>query len=251
MSFISMPPHATASLAAGPAAAAATVSGPDERFSFHDLIDIVNPLQHIPVVSTIYRAITGERIKTFPKIAGDTLFGGVTGFLSSVADTIFERITGKSVGDTVLSWVEDEISPSSTTAPTAVASAAPANESNTPAATATMSFGDRLVAWVEDLVSPSQPAPALASAAPATTAVATAAPTPATTAVATAAPTPLTPEPANVSPASLDTIVIPGQTALMMAMSRRNIDQELAARAASAYRSTFNVSDKAAASALH
>jgi len=239
MFFISMPPHATASLAAGPAAAAATVSGPDERFSFHDLIDIVNPLQHIPVVSTIYRAITGERIKTFPKIAGDTLFGGVTGFLSSVADTIFERITGKSVGDTVLSWVEDEISPSSTTAPTAVASAAPANESNTPAATATMSFGDRLVAWVEDLVSPSQPAPALASAAPATTAV------------ATAAPTPLTPEPANVSPASLDTIVIPGQTALMMAMSRRNIDQELAARAASAYRSTFNVSDKAAASALH
>lgn len=239
MFFISMPPHATASLAAGPAAAAATVSGPDERFSFHDLIDIVNPLQHIPVVSTIYRAITGERIKTFPKIAGDTLFGGVTGFLSSVADTIFERITGKSVGDTVLCWVEDEISPSSTTAPTAVASAAPANESNTPAATATMSFGDRLVAWVEDLVSPSQPAPALASAAPATTAV------------ATAAPTPLTPEPANVSPASLDTIVIPGQTALMMAMSRRNIDQELAARAASAYRSTFNVSDKAAASALH
>ena len=239
MSFISMPPHVTASLAAGPAAAAATVSGPDERFSFHDLIDIVNPLQHIPVVSTIYRAITGEHIKTFPKIAGDTLFGGVTGFLSSVADTIFERITGKSVGDTVLSWVEDEISPSSTTAPTAVASAAPANESNTPAATATMSFGDRLVAWVEDLVSPSQPAPALASAAPATTAV------------ATAAPTPLTPEPANVSPASLDTIVIPGQTALMMAMSRRNIDQELAARAASAYRSTFNVSDKAAASALH
>jgi membrane-associated protease RseP (regulator of RpoE activity) len=239
MSFISMPPHVTASLAAGPAAAAATVSGPDEGFSFHDLIDIVNPLQHIPVVSTIYRAITGEHIKTFPKIAGDTLFGGVTGFLSSVADTIFERITGKSVGDTVLSWVEDEISPSSTTAPTAVASAAPANGSNTPAATATMSFGDRLVAWVEDLVSPSQPATALASAAPATTAV------------ATAAPTPLTPEPANVSPASLDTIVIPGQTALMMAMSRRNIDQELAARAASAYRSTLNVSDKAAASALH
>ena len=236
MSFISMPPHVTASLAAGPAAATATASGTDEGFSFHDLIDIVNPLQHIPVVSTIYRAITGEHIKTFPKIAGDTLFGGVTGFLSSVADTIFEKITGKSVGDTVLSWVEDEISPN-TPASTAVASA---NPSTAPVpATTHMSFDDRLVAWVEDLVSPSEPATALASTAPAATTV------------ATAAPTPLTAEPATVSPASLDTIVIPGQAALMMAMSRRNIDQELAARAASAYRSTLDVSGKAAASALH
>ena len=30
-------------------------------FSFHDLLDTINPLQHLPVVSTIYRAITGDR----------------------------------------------------------------------------------------------------------------------------------------------------------------------------------------------
>ena len=120
MTAVDFSAHVTNPLAAGPAAAAATASTTGEGFTFHDLLDIVNPLQHIPVVSTIYRAITGDQIKTFPKIAGDTLFGGVTGFLSSVADTIFEKITGKSVGDTVLAWVEDEISPTNTTA-TAIA----------------------------------------------------------------------------------------------------------------------------------
>jgi hypothetical protein len=93
---------------AGPTAANA--QGSDRGFSFGDLLDIVNPLQHIPVVSTIYRAITGDQIKTFPKIAGDMLYGGVAGFFSSVADTIFEKITGKNVGDTVLAWVEGEFS---------------------------------------------------------------------------------------------------------------------------------------------
>src|ERR1700690_1061793 len=109
MSFVSMPPHLTAPLAAGPAAVSATGSSADQGFSFDDLIDIVNPLQHIPIVSTLYRAITGDHIKTFPKIAGDALFGGVTGFISSVADTIFEKVTGKNLGDTVLGWVEYEI----------------------------------------------------------------------------------------------------------------------------------------------
>lgn len=237
MTAVDFSAHVTNPLAAGPAAAAATASTTGEGFTFHDLLDIVNPLQHIPVVSTIYRAITGDQIKTFPKIAGDTLFGGVTGFLSSVADTIFEKITGKSVGDTVLAWVEDEISPTNTTA-TAVAAGAPAATSDTPASTDTpsgKSFGDRVLAWVEDLVSPSSPATALASAAP----------------VATSAPVALTAVPAAVTPASLDTIVIPGQAALLMAMTRKNIDQDLAARAANAYRSTLTVSGKAAASALH
>jgi len=30
--------------------------------SFSDLLDIINPLQHIPIASTICRAITGDRI---------------------------------------------------------------------------------------------------------------------------------------------------------------------------------------------
>ena len=36
--------------------------GPD-GFTFLDMLDIINPLQHIPVVSTLYRAITGDTIE--------------------------------------------------------------------------------------------------------------------------------------------------------------------------------------------
>jgi hypothetical protein len=72
-------------------------------FSFHDLLNIVNPLQHLPVISTIYRAITHDTIKPFEKIAGDTIYGGPMGFIGSLADTIFQKITGKDFGDTVLS----------------------------------------------------------------------------------------------------------------------------------------------------
>lgn len=76
----------------------------DSGFSFHDILNIVNPLQHIPIVSTLYRAITGDTIKPFDKIAGDTLYGGVIGFVSSMADTVFQAVTGKDFGDTVLAF---------------------------------------------------------------------------------------------------------------------------------------------------
>jgi hypothetical protein len=155
----------------------------DSGFSFGDLLDIVNPLQHIPIVSTIYRAISGDQIKTFPKIAGDALFGGVAGFISSVADTLFEKITGKTVGDTVLAWVEKEIS----NPPSAITASVPA--ASTP--------------------------------------------------------------PALVAPAFLNSIVMPGQDALLTALTRKSVDQELALRAATAYRSSIDIASKAASSALH
>src|SRR5471032_398531 len=71
---------------------------------FHHVLDVINPLQHLPVVSTIYRAITGEHIGSIEKIAGDTLYGGLWGAVASVADVAFEAITGKSVEDTALAW---------------------------------------------------------------------------------------------------------------------------------------------------
>lgn len=75
---------------------------PDSSFSFHDLVSIVNPLQHLPVIGTLYRAITGDKIGTPEKIAGDTLYGGLLGAVASIADSAFEAVTGKDVGDTVL-----------------------------------------------------------------------------------------------------------------------------------------------------
>jgi hypothetical protein len=71
-------------------------------FSFRDLLDVVNPLQHIPVIGTIYRAISGEKIGTLERIAGDALYGGVWGAISAAADSAFEAVTGRDFGSTML-----------------------------------------------------------------------------------------------------------------------------------------------------
>ena len=78
---------------------------------FHHLLDVINPLQHLPVIGTIYRAITGEHIGPVEKIAGDTLYGGLWGAVSSVADVAFEGITGKSFEDTALAWIKGDDRP--------------------------------------------------------------------------------------------------------------------------------------------
>lgn len=88
-------------LAAPPAQAKTAEAKSESGFSFGDLLDIINPLQHIPVVSTLYRHLTGDKIGTPEKIAGDTLYGGLTGLACSIGDTLFAELTGKSVGDTV------------------------------------------------------------------------------------------------------------------------------------------------------
>lgn len=77
-------------------------SSSDWDFSFHNLLDIINPLEHLPVIGTLYRAITGTHIGIPEKIAGDALYGGLWGAISSVADAAFEAVTGKDFGDTVL-----------------------------------------------------------------------------------------------------------------------------------------------------
>lgn len=86
---------------------AAADAAPHESF-FHHLLDVVNPLQHLPVIGTIYRAITGEHLDPVEKIAGDTLYGGMWGAVSSIADVAFEGLTGKTVEDTVLSLFKSD-----------------------------------------------------------------------------------------------------------------------------------------------
>ncbi len=45
----------------------------EDGFTFADLIDIVNPLQHIPVIGTIYRRITGDTLDPGARLAGGAL----------------------------------------------------------------------------------------------------------------------------------------------------------------------------------
>lgn len=84
--------------AKGTIAPAKPASANDEPFSFWDVLDLVNPLQHVPIVNTIYREATGDTIKTPMKIIGSTLIGGPIGFASAVADGLVEETTGKDMG---------------------------------------------------------------------------------------------------------------------------------------------------------
>lgn len=48
----------------------------DGALTFGDFLDIINPLQHLPLVSTIYRAITGDDISVGSRAAGALIYGG-------------------------------------------------------------------------------------------------------------------------------------------------------------------------------
>ncbi len=78
-----------------------------DGFTFSDLIDVVNPLHHIPVVGPIYRKITGDNIDSLPRITGSTLFGGPIGATVAVAETVLEAITGKDTGAHLIAMLKD------------------------------------------------------------------------------------------------------------------------------------------------
>ena len=80
----------------------------DDGFTFFDFLDIVNPLQHIPFVSTLYREMTGDSIDPGSRIAGGTLFGGPIGAAISVANVALEYQTGKDMGEHMIALFEDD-----------------------------------------------------------------------------------------------------------------------------------------------
>lgn len=71
-----------------------------QSIGFGDLIDAVNPLQHLPVVSVLYRHLTGDTISPAAKVVGDTAYGGPLGLISSLGDMLLQKMTGKGLGDT-------------------------------------------------------------------------------------------------------------------------------------------------------
>ena len=53
------------------------------EMSFAEFLAGLNPLHHLPVIGTIYREATGERIPPVMRVIGGALFGGPVGMLSS------------------------------------------------------------------------------------------------------------------------------------------------------------------------
>ncbi|MEP3115256.1 hypothetical protein [Nisaea sp.] len=75
--------------------------GPD-GFGFDDFVDIVNPLQHLPFVSTLYREFTGDTIAPAARTAGSALYGGPAGLVAGVANVMFEAESGSDIGATMI-----------------------------------------------------------------------------------------------------------------------------------------------------
>lgn len=55
----------------------------NNSFGFSDVIDMINPIQHIPIVSNLYQSATGDKIGAVAMIIGGAIFGGPLGALTS------------------------------------------------------------------------------------------------------------------------------------------------------------------------
>ena len=75
-------------------------------FSFKDLVDIVNPLQHLPVIGSVYRYLTGDEPSAGTRVIGDSLYGGPIGFGVSVVSTaLLTDKSGQDLGERMLADV--------------------------------------------------------------------------------------------------------------------------------------------------
>jgi hypothetical protein len=92
---VSAPPLAKSHLWAG------------SEFGFTDVLAAINPLQHLPIIGTIYRAITGDTIGNVARVVGDGLYGGVIGLASGLVDVASVEITGEDIGQHVVATLED------------------------------------------------------------------------------------------------------------------------------------------------
>ncbi len=95
-----------------------------DGFSFGDILDVINPLQHLPIISTVYRAFTGDDLSPASRVLGDTLFGGPIGAATGVANAILEYASGKDAGQHVLALLHLPTAPEQD-APIMVAEADP------------------------------------------------------------------------------------------------------------------------------
>ena len=83
-------------VAAAPVAPAAPNTGfalfGADGLRFGDLFDLINPLQHVPLIGNLYRKLTGDIIDPAIRIAGGALFGGPLGAAFATASVLLKQI---------------------------------------------------------------------------------------------------------------------------------------------------------------
>lgn len=88
-----------------------------EAFGFSDLLDMVNPLHHVPVLGHAYRELTGDEIKPIGRIIGGAAFSGPLGAASALMDTVVIQETGKDITSNAFDLAFNDATPSQTNTP--------------------------------------------------------------------------------------------------------------------------------------
>ena len=104
-------------------------------FGFHDVIDTLNPLQHIPVVSTVYRWLTGDNPGNVAEVVGDGIYVGPVGIGVGFMSIALKEETGKGPGEMAMAMIAGpDTSESKVASAGAGATATPATPSQPTAA---------------------------------------------------------------------------------------------------------------------
>lgn len=91
----------------------------EQEFGFGDLLDMINPLQHLPVVSYLYRSVTGDEIRPISQIVGGALFAGPLGAATGLINAIVEEETGKDMAGNAIALMLNGDVPEFKNVPTA------------------------------------------------------------------------------------------------------------------------------------
>jgi hypothetical protein len=131
-------------------------SGP----GFGDFLDMINPLQHIPIINSIYREVSGDDIGVGARMAGGAIYGGVLGLAIAAVNSLVEAATGDDIGGHAIAMFKGDDSPAMPATAVASTTTAPAEEAQVQAQVAAET-GDAQPVTL-DLLGAAEPAPAAA-----------------------------------------------------------------------------------------
>ena len=87
---------------------AGAVETQETPFGFGDVLDMINPLHHIPIVGHMYREMSGDEIKPSGQIIGGAVFGGAIGAGAGLVNVIAQAETGKDVSATAFGFMRPQ-----------------------------------------------------------------------------------------------------------------------------------------------
>ena len=95
--------------------------------TWQDALDMVNPLQQIPIVGDIYRTLSGDRISGLARVVGGFMWGGITGGFAAAASAAYaETNNDQSPGEQMVAALfgtDDAPAPADAPPPTMLAEA--------------------------------------------------------------------------------------------------------------------------------